>query len=188
MSGDQAVDLTPSNERPSPALPTLPVEPELPSTRVVRLVDDGQGDTGFEQPEFSEEFLGNGLTTAASTNLLTIAGRIFDGDYEPWAIRGATIAAAGGPSATSDAKGKFTLRIKRGTYRFTIKAAGYKTISARITIDPGDRLEGWLEAIAPKGASARCKDKTWSSSRNRSGTCSSHRGVAYWLCPGPLCR
>jgi hypothetical protein len=34
---------------------------------------------------------------------------------------------------------------------------------------------------APAGASARCKDGTFSSSQTRSGTCSRHGGVAEWL-------
>lgn len=33
----------------------------------------------------------------------------------------------------------------------------------------------------PTGASARCKDGTYSYSKNRRGTCSSHGGVAAWL-------
>lgn len=34
---------------------------------------------------------------------------------------------------------------------------------------------------APDGATARCGDGTYSFSRHRSGTCSSHGGVANWL-------
>jgi Protein of unknown function (DUF3761) len=34
---------------------------------------------------------------------------------------------------------------------------------------------------APAGATARCNDGTYSFSGNRSGTCSSHKGVAEWL-------
>jgi hypothetical protein len=34
---------------------------------------------------------------------------------------------------------------------------------------------------APIGASARCRDGTYSFSRNRRGTCSWHGGVAAWL-------
>ena len=34
---------------------------------------------------------------------------------------------------------------------------------------------------APRGATARCVDGTYSFSRNRRGTCSHHGGVAYWL-------
>jgi hypothetical protein len=34
---------------------------------------------------------------------------------------------------------------------------------------------------APDGATAKCKDGTYSFSQNRSGTCSHHGGVAQWL-------
>jgi hypothetical protein len=41
---------------------------------------------------------------------------------------------------------------------------------------------------APCGpATAVCRDGTLSCSQNRSGTCSSHGGVACWICPGRLC-
>lgn len=33
----------------------------------------------------------------------------------------------------------------------------------------------------PDGATAKCKDNTWSFSQNRRGTCSGHGGVARWL-------
>ena len=38
-----------------------------------------------------------------------------------------------------------------------------------------------LNDSAPPGASARCRDGTFSFSRSRSGTCSHHGGVAQWL-------
>ena len=34
---------------------------------------------------------------------------------------------------------------------------------------------------APQGATAQCRDGTFSFSRNRRGTCSHHGGVAKWL-------
>lgn len=34
---------------------------------------------------------------------------------------------------------------------------------------------------APQGASARCRDGTYSFSQSRRGTCSHHGGVAVWL-------
>ena len=34
---------------------------------------------------------------------------------------------------------------------------------------------------APTGASAQCRDGTWSFSMSRRGTCSHHGGVASWL-------
>jgi hypothetical protein len=33
----------------------------------------------------------------------------------------------------------------------------------------------------PSGATARCRDSTWSFSENHRGTCSHHGGVASWL-------
>jgi uncharacterized protein YraI len=38
-----------------------------------------------------------------------------------------------------------------------------------------------LDGLAPAGASARCRDGTYSFSRSRRGTCSHHGGVAEWL-------
>ncbi|WSY63845.1 DUF3761 domain-containing protein [Nocardia sp. NBC_00881] len=38
---------------------------------------------------------------------------------------------------------------------------------------------------APDGASAHCKDGTYSFSRHRAGTCSHHGGVACWLVSQP---
>jgi hypothetical protein len=36
-------------------------------------------------------------------------------------------------------------------------------------------------SVAPKGATAQCRDGTYSFSRSRRGTCSHHGGVAKWL-------
>jgi hypothetical protein len=36
-------------------------------------------------------------------------------------------------------------------------------------------------STAPQGATAQCRDGTYSFSRNRRGTCSHHGGVAKWL-------
>ncbi len=38
-----------------------------------------------------------------------------------------------------------------------------------------------LSGKVPEGATARCRDGTYSFSRHRSGTCSRHGGVAAWL-------
>ena len=38
-----------------------------------------------------------------------------------------------------------------------------------------------LSGKIPEGATARCRDGSWSFSRHHSGTCSRHGGVAEWL-------
>lgn len=40
---------------------------------------------------------------------------------------------------------------------------------------------GKVKPAHPQGASAICRDGTYSYSRNRRGTCSHHGGVATWL-------
>jgi hypothetical protein len=37
------------------------------------------------------------------------------------------------------------------------------------------------DGIKPKGATAQCRDGTYSFSQHRSGTCSRHGGVSAWL-------
>ena len=37
------------------------------------------------------------------------------------------------------------------------------------------------QPVIPKGATAQCKDLTYSFSQSRRGTCSGHKGVLKWL-------
>ncbi|MFD8497893.1 DUF3761 domain-containing protein [Amycolatopsis sp. NPDC059657] len=48
----------------------------------------------------------------------------------------------------------------------------YRNVDGNCVHRPGD---------SPSGASAKCKDGTYSYSQNRRGTCSGHGGVATWL-------
>jgi len=46
----------------------------------------------------------------------------------------------------------------------------------------GQRVRSPVQAqSAPAGATAQCRDGSWSFSRHRQGTCSHHGGVAKWL-------
>jgi hypothetical protein len=38
----------------------------------------------------------------------------------------------------------------------------------------------FIDGKAPAGATAKCRDGTYSFSKHRSGTCSGHHGVAEW--------
>jgi hypothetical protein len=54
---------------------------------------------------------------------------------------------------------------------------GYRRLSS-----PGLRAPAQVDTHgAPAGASAQCRDGTYSFSRSRRGTCSHHGGVARWL-------
>jgi hypothetical protein len=45
----------------------------------------------------------------------------------------------------------------------------------------GNQVQRPVAGARPAGATAKCRDGSWSSSQHRSGTCSGHGGVAEWL-------
>jgi Protein of unknown function (DUF3761) len=55
------------------------------------------------------------------------------------------------------------------------------------TPTPGPNGPTCSASTVPSGTTAVCNDGTFSTSQNRSGTCSSHGGVQCWICPGVLC-
>lgn len=67
----------------------------------------------------------------------------------------------------------------RQHYRYT---HSYGTGSGYYTARSGDRVRRPYRAPrAPAGASAQCRDGSWSFSESRRGTCSWHGGVGRWL-------
>lgn len=56
---------------------------------------------------------------------------------------------------------------------------GFAVIAALTT----NLARGQEPSSVPSGATARCRDGTYSFSKHRSGTCSHHGGVATWLTP-----
>jgi hypothetical protein len=55
------------------------------------------------------------------------------------------------------------------------KAGYYKNVSGHCVKRPAKA------AKAPKGATAKCRDGSYSFSEHASGTCSHHGGVAVWI-------
>ena len=53
----------------------------------------------------------------------------------------------------------------------------YRNRSGRIVHSPAHSVNG----AAPTGATAKCRDGTFSFSQHHSGTCSGHHGVDRWL-------
>jgi hypothetical protein len=101
--------------------------------------------------------------------------------------------------------GKFTMSDRNGTYQFTgltqgslIVAAtmtGYEPWQGNLTLTANRPEDVWLVPTPPKDgsgatATARCKDGSWSWSRESTGptaACVANGGVAYPVCPGPFC-
>ncbi len=84
------------------------------------------------------------------------------------------------PSSLSPQASQKTIVVKPTT---TTKVAPAKPASGdTYTNGAGHEVKSPLYSDAvPEGASAKCKDGTYSFSENRKGTCSGHGGVASWL-------
>lgn len=114
-----------------------------------------------------------------------------------------------GKSSGTDGNGYYSIPgLQNGTFTLRASKAGYQSVDRQVTLAADTRFDMAIRAIAlpppPPGNSmtcsgvpgnaacgrptARCQDGAWSCSQNRSGTCSSHGGVACWVCPGPLCQ
>jgi hypothetical protein len=58
-----------------------------------------------------------------------------------------------------------------------VEQGHYKNKSGQDVHSPAHSKDGTV----PQGASAKCRDGTYSFSKHHSGTCSRHGGVAQWL-------
>ena len=117
----------------------------------------------------------------------TVSGVVTDKNRKSWNISGATVTGGGKTTKTSSA-GKFVLRVAPGTHTIKVTFRGYTTGSAKKSVTGNITYNVALNAIVPKGATARCADRTWSKATKRTGSCAKNRGVSYWVCPGRLCK
>jgi hypothetical protein len=125
---------------------------------------------------------------AAIAKTFTLTGIVTDKAYSAWKISSGSVTTTPGTvKDTTSTLGKYTLRLRAGSYIIKVAKAGYTTATIRRSISANTTLNVPLAPIKPRGATARCKDRTWSFSQIRRGTCSHHKGVAYWVCPGKLC-
>jgi hypothetical protein len=125
---------------------------------------------------------------AATAKTFTLTGIVTDKAYSAWKISSGNVTITPGTvKGTTTSTGKYTLRLRAGSYTIKIAKSGYTTATIRRSISANTTLNVPLAPIKPRGATARCKNRTWSFSQNRRGTCSHHKGVAYWVCPGKLC-
>jgi hypothetical protein len=166
----------------SPTSPTL--APTVMTNRIV--VDGAASASEREDSIIAHDIAANGLT-GGSSKTVTLSGTITDKGYPAWKVSSAKVT-AGGVSTKTNSQGAYSLRLKPGTYTIKITKSKYSNASIRQSVSSSTNRDVTLAPVKPSGSTARCKDRTWSKSQNRSGTCSSHKGVAYWVCPGKLCR
>ena len=131
-------------------------------------------------------------TTAQPFLTFTAYGTVTAAPPDFGGLSGVRVEIAPSPTGTfvttTDAAGDYTFPpLKGGVYTITVSRTGFNGQSKSITATRDIRTDFPLQPVAPPGATARCKDKSWSFSTNKATACSANSGVSYWACPGPFC-
>lgn len=94
-----------------------------------------------------------------------------------------------GMVVTTDSSGNFSLGTLRGDdYTLRVTRAGYQDLTQKVSLTRDiTNITVLLYPVPPAGATARCKDKSWAFTTDKSAACSKNGGVAYFVCPGPFC-
>jgi len=130
-------------------------------------------------------------TTVSPLVVFAIGGAVSEVGFG--AIAGARVQVIDGPSsgssAMTDAGGTFLLRDVRAGVKCTLQTSfdGFVSDQRSIALTHDAVVNVSLLRTPPSGATARCRDRSWSFAADRTKACVGSSGVAYWVCPGPLC-
>ena len=131
--------------------------------------------------------------SVASRSTITIRGVVTEAAPNAVAVPGARVSALVGQSTITDAGGNFVLSgVPAGSFIYEVSKDGYEVLSGLLNSDTDMRMNFTIYPTPPEDASqqtatARCNDRTWSWAQTRATACVSNGGVAYTVCPGPLC-
>jgi hypothetical protein len=128
----------------------------------------------------------------------TISGVAIETPPSGKVVSGVVVQVTEGPdaglTATTDQGGLYRFAALR-TAPLTLEARKSGYLLWRVTnlmLDRDRQLEIVLFPTPPKNAdgvdaTARCNDSTWSWAQTRAEACAANGGIAYTICPGPLC-
>jgi hypothetical protein len=127
-----------------------------------------------------------------------VSGLVHETAPDAKPLAGAVVRIVGGPDAgastTTSADGRFGfVKITGGDIGLQAEKAGYIVWQLNgLQLDRDRELEVVLFPTPPKNdsgvsATARCMDKSWSWAQTRADACTANGGVAYVVCPGPMC-
>jgi hypothetical protein len=115
----------------------------------------------------------------------------------PKVLPGTTIQITAGPdsglSVVTDANGRFRFSAQTATIAVEARKDGYLLWRlSNLILDHDQPLYVALYPIPPTdpigvSATARCADGSWSWATTRATACTANGGVAYTVCPGPIC-
>lgn len=113
-------------------------------------------------------------------------------------LPGARVVITSGPDAgafaIADAGGLFSFPgVSGGIVALEAANDGYSVWSiSNLTISSNTELDVWIRPTTPKNpagalATARCNDGSWTWETTPANACTGNGGVAYPVCPGPIC-
>jgi hypothetical protein len=131
-------------------------------------------------------------TTAQPFLTFKAYGTVTEAPPDFGGLAGARVEISPSPSPgfflTTDGSGDYAFPpLKGGPYTLTVTRAGFIAQTRSITLTRDIRTDFPLLPIPPAGATARCKDRSWSFATTRAAACGGSAGVSYFVCPGPLC-
>jgi hypothetical protein len=128
---------------------------------------------------------------------IVLSGNASEMPPTPKVLPGVTIQIANGPdnglSVVTDANGRFRFTSPPGTITIEATKDGYSPWRlSNVVLDRDQQIELALYPDPPTdktgaGATARCNDGSWSWAVTRAAACPGSGGVAYGVCPGPIC-
>jgi len=109
-------------------------------------------------------------------------------------VAGARVQILVGGFTFTDDKGAYSISgLPAGRALIEVTKDGYQTLETDVTVADHDvQLPLTVYPNPPKNAdgataTARCNDGSWSWAQTRADACTANGGVAYGVCPGPLC-
>jgi hypothetical protein len=131
-------------------------------------------------------------TTAQPLLMFKAYGTVTEAPPDFGGLAGARVDISPSPSpgffVTTNGAGDFEFPpLKGGPYTLTVSRAGFTSQTKAISLTRDVRADFPLLPTPPTGATARCKDKSWSYASTKASACASNAGVSYFVCPGPLC-
>jgi hypothetical protein len=140
----------------------------------------------------------NLLVSAPRPTTFAISGVAIETPPSGKVVSGVVVQVTEGPDA-----GQTATTDEGGLYRFASLRTAPLTLEARksgyllwrvtnLMLDRDRQVEIVLFPTPPKNAdgvdaTARCNDSTWTWSQTRAEACAANGGIAYAVCPGPLC-
>jgi len=110
------------------------------------------------------------------------------------ALSGVRVQIVSGPGqhepVTTDGSGTYDFgALPNGDYTFQATRDGYQDLTKSVLLNRSmNNINILLYPVPPPGATARCKDKSWSYAPDKETACVPRNGgVSYFVCPGPLC-